>query len=371
LVKQWSEWSEDYEIKFPFLPSGTYTLEVKAKNVFGNESNIQTIEIEVERPFWQTWWFYSLIILVLIFIIYLIIKIRTQQLKRANELLQEKIDEATAEIRNRKDELEVAYKDIEKKNQHITESINYAKKIQEAILPYDENIRNAYNGAFVFFKPRDIVSGDFYWFQQRDGKSIIVAADCTGHGVPGAFMSMIGNTLLNQIIKEKGITDPAEILENLDLEIVNALKQDQTSDSLTDGMDISICVVHNNKKTIEFAGAKNPLYIIRDGELDVIKSDRFSIGGVNRMGREKVFTNHLLEYKTNATCYIFSDGYMDQGGGENLKKFTSVRLQEMLMKIYKDDFKEQKRKVDENLQKWMGETIQKDDILLIGFKVGE
>lgn len=365
LNKEWSEWSNQSTIEYPFLPSGNYTLLVQAKNIFGQKSDFVSYDFTIIKPFWQKWWFFLIAGLALAFLVYIVIRIRTKRLERANRILDAKVKEATQEIRKQKDE-------IEQKNKNITASINYAERIQEAFLPFEEEIHKVFPDSFVLLKPRDIVSGDFYWFHENEQNAIISAADCTGHGIPGAFMSMIGNTLMNQIIREKNITDPGKILKLLDQEIVKALRQDQGEKTSDDGMDITICTYNKQQKTLEFAGANNPLYFIRNGEeVERIKGDPYGIGGVHPKLKEKKFTTNTLEITNDTYCYIFSDGYVDQMGGEKGKKFKSGPFKNLLLDIHTKSFEEQKNILDDTIEKWRerGQKQQIDDILVIGFKL--
>ncbi len=386
LSQEWSAWNKQSIISFPFLPGGSYTLYIRAKNVFGQISNKQTLSFKVTPPFWQSWWFYLLCFIVLAGTVFGLIKLRTKSLERANKILDAKVQEKTKEITKQKNL-------IEEKNEDITKSINYAQKIQSAILPLDEGIRKALPNSFVLLKPRDIVSGDFYWFAEKKDLIIIVAADCTGHGVPGAFMCMIGNTMLNHIINEKNITQPAEILDNLNNEIFKSLKQEHSKSR--DGMDIAICTIYKKKNQLAFAGANNPLYIILNNEksplkkggvlaggsqgdvfpkttnlheLIEIKGNDFSIGGIQK--NRKKFTNHLVTIDDDTSFYIFSDGYIDQFGGEDDRKFMSKRFKELLTSIYHEKFDKQKEILAQTFEEWKGEKPQVDDILVIGFRTG-
>ena len=274
-------------------------------------------------------------------------------LKQANEELEEKVEQRTAQLA--------------KKNKNIMDSINYAKRIQDSMLPPLSQIKSELNDSFVFFKPRDIVSGDFYWFAKKNGKIIIAAVDCTGHGVPGAFMSMIGNDILNNLVIERGITDAAEILHYLNLGIKGALKQDKTQNR--DGMDLALCVIEAEKQYVEFAGAKNPLIYIQNGEAKKIKGSLYSIGG-GREGVKSIFEKHAINLEKGTVCYIFSDGYQDQFGGEENRKFMTKRFRNLLLEIHQKDMSEQKQILEDTMKDWMGEKYaQIDDILVIGFRL--
>ncbi len=299
-------------------------------------------------------------------------------LETQKETLEIQVSERTLEIVEQK-------KVIEEKNRDITDSIDYAKTIQEAILPSKELKQQLFKDSFILFKPKDIVSGDFYWFAEKDGKKLIAACDCTGHGVPGALMSMIGNNILNQIVNEKAITSPAEILNNLHKEMRKTLKQEE-QDETKDGMDIAL-ITFNTETEIEFAGAQRPLWIIRkidNGELTMdnganqqlinnnqqlteIKGNKFGIGGM-QLETERIFTNHKVSISKDDCIYIFSDGYADQFSDINKKLMTS-RFKELLISIQQKSMSKQEVFLNDFIENWRGKRIQIDDILVIGIRI--
>jgi serine phosphatase RsbU (regulator of sigma subunit) len=268
-------------------------------------------------------------------------------------------------------ELQSAYHLIEEKNKDITDSINYAKRIQTAILPSVEHIQNFLPESFINYQPKDIVSGDFYWFTEKNGKLIIAVADCTGHGVPGAFMSMIGNDLLTQIIIEKGITQPNLILTHLHEGVKNALKQDADSSKTKDGMDIALIAINkNDHSAIEYAGALRPLWAVKktDGTLTEYKADKHSIGGAYS-AEQKEFTNNPISLQKGDVIYLFTDGYADQFGGEQGKKFMSKNMKELLRGIRDLTMEEQKNKIHASFTDWKKNREQVDDVLVIGIRI--
>jgi len=294
---------------------------------------------------------------------------QNNEIANKNKILEEQKSkiELQSEAINRKNETqEATFREIERKNKDITSSINYAKRIQESILPTDAKISEALPEHFVFFRPRDIVSGDFYWFLHRDGKIIIAALDCTGHGVPGAIMSMLGDSYLNQIIKLQGITDPQLILDNLHLNIGVALNQEETQNQ--DGMDIAICVIDPAQKTMAFAGAGRTLLLIQDNKMEAIESCKLPVGGFQR-DRERVFEKHVVNLNQPTWFYIYSDGFQDQFGGIKGRKFAKNRLEELLFELHPKSLHEQKKLLNKTLVEWMGENRQMDDILIIGAKL--
>lgn len=293
-------------------------------------------------------------------------KERQKLLESQNELLETQVKERTSEIISQKNI-------IEEKNKSITDSINYAQTIQKAILPAQEYVNRIFPESFVLFKPKDIVSGDFYWLTEKNEKKIIAVCDCTGHGVPGSMMSMIGNNLLNHIVNEKGITTPNEILNHLHKDIRKTLRQEEQSEA-RDGMDISI-LCFNADKSIEFAGAQRPLWIVekttdsneKPFQLIEIKGNKFAIGGI-QLEMERSFTNHNVAIKGQSTLYIFSDGYADQFSDKD-SKLMSSRFKEMLLNMQRLSMLEQQKYLDTFIENWKGTREQIDDILVIGVKI--
>jgi serine phosphatase RsbU (regulator of sigma subunit) len=292
-----------------------------------------------------------------------------KQKAKAHQLLEKQ----SAEIKEKSLELEKAFTEIKEQNHKITSSINYAQRIQEAMLPTSQGIKSHIGESFILFKPRDIVSGDFYWFkslQYKTGSSedfILAACDCTGHGIPGAFMSMIGYNLLNEI-SERGVINTNIILEELHVGVRNALNQH--SNDNRDGMDMALCKFTKKDQTVEYAGAKNPLYFIKNNELIEIKADVNPIGGIQKEDK-RTFNKHLIKIDSPTTFYMFSDGYADQFGGEQGRKFMYSKFRELLLQIHSKPMEEQKQILDTTIENWKGgKHKQIDDILIIGFKVG-
>ncbi len=284
-----------------------------------------------------------------ILLLALLFYVRYRQKKSANALLEEK---------NRL--IEAAYKDI-------NDSINYAQRIQTAILPDEGTIRHNFSDLFIFFRPKQTVSGDFYWFAEDRGKKVIAAVDCTGHGVPGAIMSMIGNSLLNEIFYERKIYDPGRMLNYLHEGIRLSLKQEDSAGS-QDGMDIAICAFDEKNSCLAFAGAHRPLYIIRKGELLQTRPDHFSVGG--KQGNEsRTFTSHSVLLEKNDQIYLFSDGYADQFGGKTAKKFKIKNFQNLLLSVHEKTMEQQRSILESTFLSWMGHLEQVDDVLVIGLKI--
>ena len=247
---------------------------------------------------------------------------------------------------------------------HITDSIEYAKRIQRAILPSLELFSDQIDH-FVLYKPRDIVSGDFYWVDESDHTQIIITADCTGHGVPGAFMSMLGISLLNEIVHNKGIHDPGKILNELRDKVISSLKQEVGYGDIKDGMDMTVCTIHYDTGILEYAGANNPVYIIRNGELMNMKGDKMPVAIHDTM---EPFSTRELKLKKGDTIYTFSDGFVDQFGGPNQKKFLSKNFRKVLLDIQDLSMYEQGIKLDQIFEEWRDEMEQIDDVTVIGIR---
>lgn len=267
-----------------------------------------------------------------------------------------------------KSEIETQKKELEAQREDIISSINYAQKIQYAVLPNEDSIYRAIPLSFILYKPRDIVSGDFFWFHEIDRDNyIIVCADCTGHGVPGAFMTVIGSNLLTQIVKENKITKPSEILAELDLKITETLKQEKTRTAyVQDGMDMSLLKVNKADCEFVYTSAKRPAIFIRDAEIREFKGSKLSVGGM-RSG-EKKFEEIKMNYKEDDIIYLFTDGYIDQFGGSDNKKFMIKRFRELLLKIWNLPMAEQKQNLENTISKWIGKNEQTDDIQVIGIR---
>ena len=268
-----------------------------------------------------------------------------------------------------KKELEHSYEIINQHNEDMLNSINYAKKIQFAILPPIDLIKKNLPHSFVFYKPKDIVSGDFYFFREiiPNEKFIIAACDCTGHGVPGALMSVIGNNFLEHIINS-GVYKPSEILTHLNQSVINTLKQDAESSESKDGMDIALCLIDKTNNSVSYSGANRPLYILNsNGECTEIKGDKRPIGGLDN--RHYEFTEHQLSIHKDESYYLFSDGYVDQFGGEKNKKFSSKRFKSILSTLSGLPFNSQYHEIEKTFENWKHSNSQTDDVLVIGFKV--
>ena len=259
------------------------------------------------------------------------------------------------------------HKLLEQQNKEILESIRYARRIQESILPDKQKIISAFADAFVLYQPKDVVSGDFYFFHRHENRNFIVAVDCTGHGVPGALMTMIANSILKEVIVKRGIHDPAEILRAVDDELYVELNKDEGRDISRDGMDAAVTVIDTENKTLEFAGAFRPMLLVRDGEIFEFEANRFPIGFYG--DTEKQFTSQQFALQPGDACYLFTDGYCDQFGGEQKKKFNRKRFKELLLSVQPMSFSEQEAFLQYALLNWRQDEPQVDDILVIGLRI--
>lgn len=295
-------------------------------------------------------------VLVLLIVILLIAR-ASHQRKKANAQLTV----SNNAIRQQKEELENHKKEI-------TDSINYAKRIQESILPPDNYWKNCLPDSFIFYRPKDIVSGDFYWIEQKGDTVCFAAVDCTGHGVPGALMSVVGFNLLTQAVNEMKLTVPSEILKHLDYGVTKTLRQSGDGKGVKDGMDLSLCSLNLKTNELQYAGAYNSLYYVSNGILKEVKSDKFPIG-VNIDGKVDNYTNHSFQLKKGDCVYLFSDGYADQFGGPKGKKFKYNQLKELLHKNYLLPIEEQKEQLAKAFDSWKGDLEQVDDVVIIGVRV--
>ncbi len=354
-----SEWSEPGHVRYVSyteLPGGTYKFRVKAANNDGiwNETPYE-ISISVIPPFWRTRPFYFLVVVLGIAAIYGFTLFRTRSIRRENVLLENKVAERTRELAAR--------------NRDITSSIEYAKRIQEAILPDKEQIFQKIKKIFILYRPKDIVSGDFYWFAEKNGVKIFAVVDCTGHGVPGAFMSMIGHNLLDQIVTENGITDPGEILNHLHRGVSQALRQGKNEVDTHDGMDVSLIAINDARRETLWAGANRPLILIdRDGRFSRFNGTKNPVGGA-QANLNRQFTTHSIRVEVPTMAYLFSDGYADQFGGERGKKFMVKRFHELLASIHNLHPLQQKDELERGFDNWRQNHEQVDDVLIVGIEI--
>ncbi len=294
-----------------------------------------------------------------------IFRLKNTELAEANY----KIQKQKERLENALKEIEATNKELEEKNQDILESIQYAQRIQEAILCTEADVKKLLPNSFIFFKPRDIVSGDFFWIAEKEGKILAAACDCTGHGVPAAIISVIGNNLLNDVVLNKNIIDPGKILTQLHKGMQAILKQNQTSDNETrDGMDISLICIDNLAKNIKFSGAFSNLFIASKGILDEIAGDKYAIGG-SQDEMFRLFTTHTIEFYGGEMIYLATDGIPNQIGGKEGKRFRSKQFKELLDTVSTLDLEKQKQIIQNRFQEWMNGYAQIDDVLVWGIRL--
>jgi serine phosphatase RsbU (regulator of sigma subunit) len=354
--RDWSSPSDVRYASYTELPGGTYTFKIKATNSDGvwRETPYE-ITIKVIPPWWKTMWFYVISGIVIFASVVGFFRYRTNIIKKENKILENKVSERT--------------KELAEKNRDITSSIEYAKRIQEAILPSKDLIFSKLKNAFILYKPKDIVSGDFYWFGEKGDYKIIAVVDCTGHGVPGAFMSMIGHNLLNQIVSEKGFYDPGKILEELHKGVQAALKQGHNDVDTNDGMDVAMMALNTETRECLWAGAFRGLVIINDeGDIEKIDGNKYPVGGA-QLDSERVFTTHKRQLQKNDCVYMSTDGYADQFGGPKGKKFMVRQFHDNLKSVHQYSVAEQQKELENQFNEWKGNFEQIDDVLVIGIKV--
>jgi ligand-binding sensor domain-containing protein/serine phosphatase RsbU (regulator of sigma subunit) len=362
------EWSEASNLNFASygrLEDGNYTFMLRACDGNGNcSSEPLTLDISVKIPIWKAWWFVVSLVVLVLTVIFAVFKIRERNQKAIQEYLQRQLDERTREVVQQKEEIEV-------KNRDITDSLNYAQRIQASILPPIKKLHDAFTGSFVFYQPRDIVSGDFYWYEQVDEhRFIIVCADSTGHGVPGAFMSMIGTTLIKDICLRAGITRPSQVLTTLDEEVREALNQNVETSGSNDGMDIIVAEMDMRSHKITISSAMRPVIIYSGSEQIYVKGSRSSVGGQLDDDRvEKDFIDQEFQLKKGDIVYMFSDGYPDQFGGPLGRKFKMVRLKNLLRDIHDKPMDEQYNYIKSNFFLWKEDLEQVDDVLFMGIRI--
>jgi ligand-binding sensor domain-containing protein/serine phosphatase RsbU (regulator of sigma subunit) len=339
------------------LSPGHYTFRVMASNSYGywNEEPLE-YSFVIKPPFYQTPWFISLCLIIAAIGVILYIKIRERNLILEKKILEQKVAERTAEVVQKSME-------IEEKNRDITASIRYAERIQRAMLPRNDMFKET----FVLYMPKDIVSGDFYWMHDNGDLQFIAACDCTGHGVPGAFMSIIGHNSLNKVVREYGLTRPGAILDQLNAEVVKALMQ-RNEETINDGMDMSLIAFDKKKFTLEFAGAYNSVYLVRKGEIFMYKADRFPIG-MSSIQAKKSFQNQTIDIQPGDMIYMSSDGYADQFGFSDGKKYKSGNVKKLLCGIWDLPVDDQRDQLAKEILTWKGDLEQVDDIMFIGTRI--
>jgi serine phosphatase RsbU (regulator of sigma subunit) len=289
------------------------------------------------------------------------------ELAETERILEQKVKERTEEVVKQKDEIDSQRAKLEELYTDVTDSIRYAKRLQDSILPPERILKRYFPSSFVLFKPKDIVSGDFYWISKYKSELMFASVDCTGHGVPGAFMSLVGANGLNSAVNEHKLADPGKILDDLNKYASESLNKGDDENAVRDGMDITLCCLNKKEMKLRFAGAYNPLYLIRDKELEIIKTDKFAIGSFKP--GEKNFNTYEIDVKKGDKIYVFSDGYPDQFGGLKGKKFMYKQFKETLLTTVNESMETQKLLLDQKIEAWRGTYEQVDDIVVFGVEV--
>lgn len=361
--KEWVDAGTRRYASYTNLAPGEYVFHVRACNNDGvwNENGV-TLRIVLAPPLWRTWWAYALYVALSFASVFGVIRFQTNRVRVRARIEEARVRAEAAEFRARTGD------ELRAKNGEIMDSLRYAERIQQAFLPNEATLREAFPEQFILWRPKDIVSGDFYWFHATPDADVIALADCTGHGVPGALMSMIGADLLNQIVIERGVHDPARILEELDAGIRRALKQDASDITAQDGMDIGLCVIDRRRSVVVYAGSRRPLYVVDErGTFSEIKGDRRFIGG-RRDRVRRTFTNHRIDIAGPTTLYLTTDGFGDQNNSLGVK-FGVARLRSLLTDLARREFSAQHETLAAELAQYQGDEPQRDDIVVWGLRV--
>ncbi|MBI3509240.1 MAG: SpoIIE family protein phosphatase [Bacteroidetes bacterium] len=369
LDKDWSPPTTETFASYPGLPPGDYTFYVKACNNEGVWNKVpQSFSFSVDPPFYKTKVFYGFCILLLLSGGLGYSRVRTRSLRNAKKRLEKQVRARTAELHEKNITLENQKTVIEEKNKDITDSITYARKIQLSVLPPEDLVTKLFPESFILFKPRDIVSGDFYWVGERDKLKFFSVTDCTGHGVPGGFMSMLGITLLNEILAEKNIISPGLMLDELREQVIQALNRSRKEGEMParDGMDISLCCIDEKNKKLHYAGANNPVYIVRGKELIELAPDKQPVGAHERI---KPFTLQTVGLSTGDIIISASDGFPDQFNSETGKKFSYRKFRETLLLGAGLPIRDFGKMLEKEFDEWKGDEPQIDDVCVMGVKV--
>lgn len=361
---EWSDLTENTYAMYPRIEDGNFKFLIRAYNAEGvcSEKPFE-VTLHINAPIWKRWWFILFCIVAIVGLLYMYIKYREKKQIQFQEYLQKLLDERTREVVEQKEE-------IETKNRDITDSITYAQRIQTSILPSVRKLQDNFSGCFIFYQPRDIVSGDFYWFDKiTDNKFVIVCGDSTGHGVPGALMSMIGTTLIKDICNRPDVVSPSNILEKLDQEMHQTLNQNLDAERSSDGMDLIACEIDTEKHIVKIASAMRPVILYINGEQIYVAGSKSSIGGNEFASECKDFEDQVFQLAKGDLVYMFSDGYPDQFGGPMGKKFKMVRLRNLLKDIHLMPMEEQYHHVRNTFNIWRDQLDQVDDVLFMGIRI--
>lgn len=361
------------EAQFNNLPPGRYELRIKASNEDGRWSDVYSVTIIILKPFWQQWWFYVSCFVGVAILIFIAVKLRERKLKKEKRELESLVAERTSEVVKQKEI-------ILEKNLELTDSINYAKGIQDSMLPASERLRSSFTDSFVLYLPKDIVSGDFYWMAETDGNVFAAVVDCTGHGVPGAFVSMVGSNGLDRSVNEYDLRNTGDILDQLSQLVETSFRNRK------DGMDLSMIRKQSTGDMIQYSGAQNPLYVVRDGDTSLkvdgkelepknesgtrklyeVKADKQPVGA---FAERKPFSTKQVAVQAGDTLYLFSDGFPDQFGGKKGKKFKYSTFRKLLLEIAHEPMEKQQAQLKTAFVRWKGNFEQLDDICIMGIRI--
>ncbi len=349
----WSDFTTERYVRYTNLNPGFYRFMVRAKDNAGNLSESYTVSFQILPPFWKTLWFRLIMVIIIASLIYYFIQWRIKALRKQNQELEKEVKERTKELQEKTDQL--------------ISSIRYAKRIQTAILPQETFLKEHFAETFILYKPRDIIAGDYYWFTEVGGFTFLAVADCTGHGVPGALLSIVGNMLLNEIINKYDVYDPAGILEYLHESVRTVLSQKDEQCHSNDGMEVSLCRFSKDYSELVYAGANRPLYMVRNHRLNQIDGDKKGIGGKQRE-EKRSFTSKIIKLEDKDMLYLTTDGFVDQANTED-KKFGSRRLKHLLQYISDKDSSQQLKILLDNFSSHSENEAQRDDVTIIGVRI--
>ena len=360
---RWTQWNNENFRDYTNLKEGDYTFYVKSRNVYGTESALSSYSFTVLPPWYRTRAAYGAYVVSGFLLLWLVAWFYSYRLKLENIRLEGIVADRTSEVVRQKDEIVNKNTILEFQQKEIEDSIRYASRIQSAVIPTEKDCLDIFPECFIFFKPLNIVSGDFYWISRPGNKIIFAAADCTGHGVPGAFMSMLGVAFLNEIVNRDLFTEPDVILNHLRERVVQALQSKGVPGEASDGMDIALVSIDLEENRLDYSGAYNPLIMIRNNEIHEIRGDRMPIGIYEKM---EPFTKHEIHIENGDIFYLASDGYEDQFGGPHGKKFKAAKFRQMLLEIHQLPMNTQKELLEKHFEEWKGELRQVDDIVVAG-----
>lgn len=365
----WSSWERTGEVRYTNLFEGNYTLKVRMRDAYQRLSRVTTYRFTILPPFYRTWWAYLIYVCLAAFVLYMAARWNNRRLIKEKERLAKLVAQRTAEVVAQKDEIEQQRDKIEHQKAEIEASIKYASEIQHAILPRKETMDSIFPEHFVLFLPRDVVSGDFYWMNQIGNKKICCIADCTGHGVPGGFMSMLSASLLYQVTRDMAnALDTAEVLNRVRALIISSLHQTADAGSNKDGMDLVLFILDADTNTLQFSGANNPLIIVRNGQVQLYKPDHMPVG-VYVPSKMLPFTSQVIQLEPGDMIYAFSDGFEDQFGGPKNRKFMQKNLTALLLSISQLPVEEQLQRLQKEFFAWLGSSMRMDDVEVFGARV--